>query len=293
MERREFLKGAGLALAGGAGWSADRAIALAINAGPVTGAAPVQWAIGELGKAIPIRDDAKFRVTLGGPESARLPEIPESFQFIPGTDTLSVWARDPRGMVYALLELAARANQEGFGIQQAVSESPANAVRSVARFFVSDVEDKPWFYDRAMWPAYLSMLAAQRFNRFNLTLGIGYDFARQIRDCYLHFPYPFLMAVNGYNVRAKGLPDSERDLNFDTLKFIAKETVSRGLEFHLALWTHAYKWEDSPNANYIIEGLTPAQQAAYCHDGLSRILAEVPEISGLTFRVHGESGVAE
>src|SRR5262249_38985339 len=43
----------------------------------------------------------------------------------------------------------------------------------------------------------------------------------------------------------------------------------------------------------IIEGLTPEKQAAYCHDALARILAEVPEISGLTFRVHGESGVAE
>uniref|UniRef100_Q021F1 Uncharacterized protein n=1 Tax=Solibacter usitatus (strain Ellin6076) TaxID=234267 RepID=Q021F1_SOLUE len=293
MERRDFLKGAGLALASGPAWNADRAIALSVNAGPVTSAAPVEWAIGELRKAIPIRDDAKFRVHLGGPESAKLPETPESFQFVPGLNTLSVWARDPRGMVYALLELAARANQESFGIHETVTESPGNAVRSVARFFVSDVEDKPWYYDRAMWPAYLSMLAAQRFNRFNLTLGIGYDFARQIRDCYLHFPYPFLMAVNGYNVRAKGLPDSERDLNFDTLKFIAKETVARGLDFHLALWTHAYKWEDSPNANYIIEGLSPENHAAYCRDALRRVLDEVPQITGLTFRVHGESGVAE
>ena len=41
-------------------------------------------------------------------------------------------------------------------------ERPANVVRSLARLFVSDVEDKPWFNDRDMWPRYLTMLATQR-----------------------------------------------------------------------------------------------------------------------------------
>jgi hypothetical protein len=31
-----------------------------------------------------------------------------------------------------------------------------------------------------MWPRYLTMLAAQRFNRFNLSLGIGYDFLQNV-----------------------------------------------------------------------------------------------------------------
>ena len=47
------------------------------------------------------------------------------------------------------------------------AERPANVIRSVTRLFTSDVEDKPWYNDREMWPQYLSMLAAQRFNRFN------------------------------------------------------------------------------------------------------------------------------
>jgi len=57
------------------------------------------------------------------------------------------------------------------------------------------------------------MLASNRFNRFNLALGIGYDFIRQVTDAYFLFTYPFLMSVPGYNVRVPQLPDSERDAN--------------------------------------------------------------------------------
>ena len=45
------------------------------------------------------------------------------------------------------------------------------------------------------------MLATQRFNRFNLGLGLGYDFLRQVTDAYFLFAYPFLLSVPGYNVR--------------------------------------------------------------------------------------------
>src|SRR5262249_54955005 len=153
------------------------------------------------------------------PDSRKLP-VAESFSFKPTATGMDVAAHDERGLVYAILELAQRADQERFGVTAPATESPVNPVRSVARFFVSDVEDKPWYNDREFWKAYLTNLATHRFNRFNLTLGIGYDFARQIRDCYFHFPYPFLLDMKGYPVRAKGLPDDERDHNFEMLKFI-------------------------------------------------------------------------
>jgi hypothetical protein len=290
MDRRDFLRYSGLAaLSNTKAPAAPPAIALDVERSDATQSRPVQWALSEFREHVPVSDSAPFRISIatGGPEAA------ESFSIAPRSGGIDVRSRTPRGLVYAILDLAQRAGQSGFGVTRPITESPANSVRSVARFFVSDVEDKPWFNDRDFWPPYLTMLAAQRFNRFNFTLGIGYDFARQIRDCYFHFPYPFLLDVKGYHVRAKGLPDEERDRNFAMLKYIAKETVARGLDFHLGLWTHAYHWEDSPNANYIIEGLSPENHAAYCHDALVRVLAEVPEISGLTFRVHGESGVAE
>ncbi len=174
-----------------------------------------------------------------------------------------------------------------------VSEQPANAIRGIARAFVSDVEDKSWYQDRAFWSRYLTLLAAQRFNRFHLMLGIGYDFTTNITDCYFHFAYPFLLSVPGYNVRAVPLPDAERDQNLEMLRFISDEAARRGLHFQLGLWTHAYQWTNSPKANYIIEGLTPATHAPYCRDALRAVLVACPNIKGVTFRIHGESGVPE
>jgi hypothetical protein len=171
--------------------------------------------------------------------------------------------------------------------------APANGVRSVLRLFASDVEDKPWFYDRDMWPRYLAMLAQNRFTRFNLSLGLGHDFLRNVTDAYFLFAYPFLLDVPGYKVRASGLPDAERARNLDTLKFISEETVNHGLEFQLGIWMHGYVWENSPNPNYTIQGLNSENHGPYCREALTALLRACPNISGVTLRIHGESGVAE
>ena len=67
--------------------------------------------------------------------------------------------------------------------------------------FCSEIEDKPWYYDKDFWRGYLDVLAASRFNRFNFTLGLGYDFPRGVTGDYFHFPYPYLVEVPGYDVR--------------------------------------------------------------------------------------------
>jgi hypothetical protein len=232
----------------------------------------------------------------------RLPQQPEAFVLAPARQRAQAFllacARDPRGLAYAVLEVADRIQYAtdplaSLTIRKPEAEAPANAVRGINRCFVSDVEDKPWFNDRALWPRYFSMLAAQRFNRFSLTLGLGYDFPRGLRDVYFYFAYPFLVRVPGYDVTAVPLPAAERDRNLQTLRAISDLAVAHGLEFHLGLWTHAYQWQDSPDANYTIQGLTPQTHAPYCRDALATVLAACPSISGITLRIHGESGIPE
>ena len=320
--RRNFIAGVGSAAALGRGAKgAARDVSLVMNPDdPVAGAAPSRWAMAQLqqslaarGVAAHLRDRVSqapagdLCVVAAGAASAvaagaRIPEVPEALGLLAGKtagrSVLLAVGRDSRGLVYALLELADRVQFSAdpvaaLAILKPVVERPANATRSIARLFCSDVEDKPWFYDREFWQGYLTMLAAQRFNRFNLTLGLGYDGGQGIVESYFYFAYPFLVSVPGYNVRAVNLPDAERDRNLEMLRFIGDQAAARGLEFQLGLWTHAYEWSNSPRVNYPTEGLNSANHAPYCRDALTAVLKACPAIGGLTFRTHGESGVAE
>lgn len=329
--RRKFLGNAflasGLGLVKGLVPSSTTKVAILIDPeDQIASTPPAKWATAELEKSLSTRGVAVNRLTrfdrragfdlwiaVSGADQALarqllqkaglvMPKRDESLALVSGKlngkDVLLAAGPDARGIVYAVLELADRVQHssaplDGLRLSGPVVEQPANAVRAVNRCFVSVVEDKPWYNDRDYWQAYFSMLSAQRFNRFCLSFGLAYDFTRNITDCYFHFAYPFLVAVPGYDVRAVGLPDEERDRNLQMLRFISDEAAARGLDFQLGLWTHAYQWHDSPQANYTISGLKPETHAAYCRDALCAVLDACPSIRALALRVHGESGVAE
>jgi hypothetical protein len=315
MDRRDFLKKTGAALgAVGAGQAQPRGRASIVldPEDPLYAAPPVRWAAQELRSAlaahgmdggqfdsIDVTADTDFFVRTAAAKTFEAEAIGITPTKIANRSGLSVTGGDVRGLVYGLLEIADRVRHSelisAVTSIKPIAEKPANTVRSISRMFVSDVEDKTWYNDREMWPAYLTMLATQRFNRFSLALGIGYDFLREVTDAYFLFAYPFFLAVPGYNVRAANLPDAERDRNLEMLKFISEQTVARGIEFQLGIWMHGYQWANSPavKANYTIEGLTPENHANYCRDALTMLLKACPAISGVTFRIHGESGVAE
>ena len=302
-------------------------VALVCDPADTVAAAPApQWALGQLRDALASRGVAvqtykqisetkpgEFCIVATSPKSKwfqkivdragmTIPTTPETvalgFAGVDDRMTMFAAGSDARGLTYALLEVADRVARTdpplgALESQKPLVETPANAIRSIARLFASDVEDKPWFNSKPFWREYLTMLAAERFNRFNLTLGLGYDFTRQIKDAYFYFAYPFLLAVEGYNVRAVGLSDEERDNNLAMLRFISEEAVARGLDFQLGIWTHAYHWTDSPQVNFNIDGLNADNHANYCRDALAALLKACPAISGVTIRTHGESGVPE
>jgi hypothetical protein len=296
---------------------ASKGIALIVDSGsPLTSAESVQWAVEKFrealaAKGISVFGSSGFTVLVspvGGPLAKvfDLPAItrPETTALIPGnhkdTPAILVTGVDARGIVYGLLELTERvlaSDDPSSALHQSaplVEVSP-NKVRSVARAFLSEIEDKPWFYDRAFWKSYLDTIAFARFNRFNFALGFGYDFPRGVTGDYLHFPYPYLVEVQGYEKVSvePALQAGERQRNLETLQFIAAETARRGLDFQLGIWTHAYEWTDSPHSDHHIVGLTPDTHATYCRDALAALLKACPQITGLTLRIHGESGIPE
>lgn len=268
-------------------------------------APPVVWAVAQLhdalrraGVAVHLDagpDDADLRIVVtagaGSPESfaLRRPEGPSG--------PLVVSGDDPRGLVYGVLELADRvAHGDDLAATQPIDESPATPVRSICRVFVSDVEDTPWFHDRSFWTDYLTELATNRINRFHLGFGMQYNYGHHpATDNYLCFPYPFLLDVPGYDVRAEQVSAGERQRNLETLRYISDETKRRGLHFQLGLWNHAYDQtvDGGADSTYPIVGLTPDTHADYCAAALRQLLTECPAIDGLTVRVHYEGGVPE
>jgi hypothetical protein len=325
-QRRNILKlmGAAPAAAVAPAWAASGDVSLLDQ----SGAAPVALAVNKLaaalkahGARLQVITDAKqakgLLIVVAAPRSQLVAEfppaapdwgLPDSLRLVPGKiedrPALLVSAMDVRGFVYGLNELAERVEFGGpvaLHLEERIEETSPNSVRSVARPFLSEIEDKAWFYDRDGWRAYLDMLAASRFNRFNFALGFGYDFPKGVTGDYLHFPYPYLVNVPGHHVTiTPPLKRGEREKNLNTLKFIARETGARGLEFQLGLWTHAWQWTDSPHSDHVIGGLSNAQGQAdwkrgaeYSRDALAILLKECPEITGITLRVHGESGVPE
>ena len=287
---------------------------------------PPTWALGELKAALEAQGssvrmvsqiaDAKeeeFCVVASGMQTSLVqmiftktmqmaPTEPESLclvqTHINGRQVILAAGTDPLGLVYALTELSDRVQCFTFEpsalmFSKPVIERPASRTRSILRHFSSETEDKSWFYDHEYWRSYLSMLVTSRLNRLNFAMGMGYNSGKKITDGYMVFPYPFFVAVPGYDVRAHGLSDEERLRNLAMLKFISEETASRGLRFQIGIWTLAYKWENSPNATYVIEGLSDSKHSAYCRDALAVLLSEVPAITGVTFRVHSESGIPQ
>jgi hypothetical protein len=283
---------------------------------PLVNNEPVRWATQKLRDAItpqslaPTHTAAEFSILIApvaSPLAKSFPNRPtftqpETTALIPGRNKLSLLATgsDVRGITYAILEIADRIRYSdlpmlALHLPAPLIETTPNKVRSVARAFLSEIEDKAWFYDRAFWTAYLDTLAAARFNRFNFALGFGWDFPRGVTGDYFHFPYPYLVEVPGYEqVHVEpALQPGERQRNLETLQFIAAETARRGMDFQLGIWTHAYQWTDSPHSDHHIAGLTPETHAAYCRDALAAILKACPQITGLTMRIHGESGIPE
>ncbi|PVE98184.1 hypothetical protein DC434_01595 [Microbacterium sp. TPD7012] len=211
-----------------------------------------------------------------------------------------VAATDHRGYAYALVELSERIRSQGLSALDGWRDvgSPAVSVRGIQRNFSSVHEDLPWFHDRAFWTEYLDHLASQRFNRFHLAFGMQYNYgtgweSRAATDNYLVFAYPFLTAVPGFDVRAAGVDDVERQRNLESLAHIARETTRRGMSFQLGLWNHAYDFGYESKEWYPITGVGPSSHADYCAAALSTLLEAVPEIAGITFRVHHEGGIPE
>ena len=233
-------------------------------------------------------------------------DIEESYSINPIQKDFSqiiIYGYDTRGLIYAITEIADRFEHHtdkkiNFkNIFYKTSETPKTKIRSISKCFESIDEDKEWFYNKKAWDDYLTLLISERFSRFTLTLGMQYNYPygnEFIKDVYLYLPYPYLVSPKKYNVELTNFSEKEINKNLKILKYIARASKKRGLEFQIAIWTQRYDFDDVPNANFQISNYPKGlNYARYCRDSLALILKECPEITGVTLRVHVECGIPE
>jgi hypothetical protein len=206
------------------------------------------------------------------------PGTPEAWSLAPGKVTGS----DSRGVLYGLLEAAEQIRKTGR--ITAAKGAPKTLIRGI-RYFLHNADlERDWYYSKEYWDEYLSMLARNRFNRFNLV------FAHQTD--YLAPPYPFWIDLPEFpTIRAKNLTPAQREKNLETLRYIAQGAVARGIDFTLGVWEHNIQDYRTPPMIPMTEGLTDDNIGPYSYAALKKILQLVPEISSVQMRTNNESGI--
>src|SRR5882724_3595392 len=242
-------------------------------AGFALAAGPRDFGRAELQKAMQERGLRDLRF-----EEAIESGAPESYAI--AADKIS--GADERGLMYGLLAAAEQIRADGKVTPG--KASPQTPMRGI-RYFLHNADlERDWYYSRLYWDEYLSMLAQNRFNRFNLV------FAHQTD--YLAPPYPFWVDLPEFPaIRAKNLTAAQRKQNLEMLQYIAQGAADRGIDFTLGVWEHDIQHYRNPPMNPMTEGLTRENIGPYSYAALKKVLQLCPAISSVQMRTNTESGI--
>jgi hypothetical protein len=237
--------------------------------------------------------------------SANVPRVAEALGVrvtsVSGKPSLSLCG-DDRGVMYAALDAAMRVGwakgaDNPFRDVRDTVEQPFIRERSLSMYVMNRSYWESRFYDERYWSRYLDMLAADRFN--HLLIIFGYE-----NGGFLAPPYPYFFDTPGFpNVKMNDLTPEQQKRNVAALNRLIEMAHDRGVGVALGIWDHIYrggvqtggaewlaeyKGRPIPNA---VEGVTAENLNAYTMASLKQLLASVPAIDGIQFRVHEESGL--
>lgn len=229
------------------------------------------------------------------------PTDPESLLVRHIGPVLLVTGADDRGLMYALLDVAARVGwaadpRRPFREVRDVAESPAVRERALSIYTMHRAWFESRFFDEAHWSRYFDMLAEDRFNTFALLF--GYENAG-----YFAPAYPYFFDIEAFpDVRVVGFTPEDQRRHFQALQRLIRMAHDRGLRVTIGLWDHVYRggvqaggMDVAPGAPVpgIVTGLTEANLTAYHVAALTRFVQLFPEVDTLQFRMHGESGLKQ
>ena len=214
---------------------------------------------------------------------------------------LALGGYDDQGLMYALQEAALRiawgSKKDPFEFIGEVVEKPEIATRAVSMYTMNRAVWERKLFDKMYWEKYFDMLSQNRFNSFVIVF--GYE-----NGGFLAPPYPYFFDVPEYpDVRMVGLTKEDQKRNLHTLNEMIDMAHQRGIKITLGIWDHIFRGGvQSGNipgmadahrepTDGIVWGIHSENLIPYTKAALSRFFEHLPNVDGIEFRMHGESGL--
>ncbi|MBI5280224.1 MAG: hypothetical protein HY858_00985 [Candidatus Solibacter usitatus] len=219
-----------------------------------------------------------------------------------GKPALVLCGSDGRGLMYAALDTAERVAWAGemrdpFAAVRDVDERPYLAERGISMYTMQRAYFESRLYDEQYWRRHFDLLARSRINTF--TVIFGYE-----NGGFMAPPYPYFFNVAGYpEVRLAGISRAQQEKNSAAFRALIRIARERGVDVIAAIWDHIYRGgvqgggipgaselagKDTPG---LVTGLRAETLGSYTQAALAQFLGAFPELAGLEFRMHGESGL--
>jgi hypothetical protein len=217
-----------------------------------------------------------------------------------GRPALELRGGDAVGLMYAALAtadaIAAETGGDPFtGVQQG-TEQPFLHERGVSMYTMQRALFEQKLYDERYWRKYFDLLADSRINTFVVIF--GYE-----NGGFMAPPYPYFFDTPGFpGIRFVGLTAEQQTRNTGAFKTMIRLAHERGIKVTAGIWDHIYRAGvqtggiqgaakgDAPTPG-LVWGVTGDNLAVYSKAALKQFLAVFPEIDGIQFRMHDESGL--
>jgi hypothetical protein len=214
---------------------------------------------------------------------------------------------DNLGLAYALYDIADRVGWGGSAADplaavRDAAERPHVRDRSVSTYAMQQAYFEQRLFDEDYWRAYFDNLVRNRFNNFSLLF--GYE-----SSGFLAPPYAWFFDLPEFpEVKAAGVTAEQQQRYLRALNRVVDLAHERGLHFTLGIWDHIYDgvssyytpgvWDHLPAVDgrqprWPVEGLNAQNLVPYTQAALRRFLILVPNLDGIQFRMHGESGLSK
>jgi len=234
------------------------------------------------------------------------PQGPEALMVrrrqVQGKPAVILCGSDARGLMYAALDVAERVlwNDAGgnpFLYVQDASEKPDILERAVSIYTMQRAYFESRLYDETYWQRYFDMLARSRINSFVVIF--GYE-----NGGFMAPPYPYFFDVAEFaQVKLIGITAEQQQRNVAAFRKMIEIAHAHGIDFTAGIWDHIYRGgvqaggiegasekADKPTED-LVWGVTAENLAAYNKAALRKFMEVFPDIDGLQFRMHPESGL--